>query len=586
MALPNYSPSGKILFGSVPWDGGYSNVRLYTSLEEQRADIAARMTLSSDSYTYIGRDRRLKVAIEADRLYRCNYCMYRNESITDGYIYCFVGDVRYINDHTSEITLDTDVFQTYLYGVDWQIPPCFIERETTPGEDARYMLTEEPPFPLIYVGDGVSRKTFGAGGFIVMTSARPERNDGVVDDVLNPQGYCARPIAMTVNKGIASGCAMYYFPIDTTAGGSEGMEAFLQGLTFAGSVESVVAIFTVPAFAASMCGGGGRVTVQGGTDAELSSQLDVPIPANRATLDGYAPRNAKLHYYPYSFAELGDGQGQRVQLRYELMGEAAGVRVKYALNPLCQAFAFPYGYRGIALDYDDGIVVKAGALGSWTNGAFQSWVGQNAGTIALTVAGVALAGLAGGTTLAAASSELEGLTAMEGHAHVDEADLASKVARQMGNARKGARTLGRAGAAAAGAAAGAVNASRQPTTTRGQVNGETLFSTGAQGVFINRMCVKAEVAQQIDQFFDRWGYAVERIEAVDITSRPSWNYVKTGGAAPRSLGAGAGPAAPFARGRGTPADALDAIRRAFDAGVTFWHDTASFGDYSRPNALG
>lgn len=586
MALPNYSPSGKILFGSVPWDSGYSNVRLYTSLEEQYGDIAARMTLSSDSYTYIGRNRRLKVAIEADRLYHCNYCMYRNESLTDGYIYCFVGDVKYINDHTSEITLDTDVFQTYLYGVDWQIPACFIERETTPGEDARYMLSEEPPFPLVYVGDGVSRKTFGVGGFIVMTSARPERNGNVVDDVLNPQGYYAKPIAMTVNKGIASGCAMYYFPVNTTAGGSEDMEAFLQELTFAGSVESIVAIFTVPAFAASMCGGGGRVTVQGGTDIELASQLDLPIPANKGTLNGYTPRNAKLRYYPYSFAELGDGQGQRVQLRYELMDETTSVRVKYALNPLCQAFAFPYGYRGIALDYDDGIVVKAGALGSWTNNAFQNWVGQNAGTIALTVAGVALAGLEGGTTLAAASSELGGLAAMEGFAHADGADLASKAARQMGNAGRGAKTLKGAGAAAAGGAAGMVNASKQPTTTRGQVNGETLFSTGAQGVFINRICVKAEVAQQIDQFFDRWGYAVERIEAVDITSRPSWNYVKTGGAAPRSLNAGAGPAAPFARGRGTPADALDVIRRAFDGGVTFWHNTATFGDYSQSNALG
>ena len=98
--------------------------------------------------------------------------------------------------------------------------------------------------------------------------------------------------------------------------------------------------------------------------------------------------------------------------------------------------------------------------------------------------------------------------------------------------------------------------------------------------------MKKEVAQQIDQFFDRWGYAVERIEAVNITSRPSWNYVKTGGAAPRSLNVGAGSTAPFTRGRGTPADALDVIRRAFDGGITFWHNTANFGDYSQSNALG
>ena len=160
-----------------------------------------------------------------------------------------------------------------------------------------------------------------------------------------------------------------------------------------------------------------------------------------------------------------------------------------------------------------------------------------------------------------------------------------KTDEAMSNMGTGAKTLKGAGASAAGGVAQMMNASHQPTTSRGQIEGNTLFSTSAQGVFAYRMVVKSQIAEQIDEFFDRWGYAVNSIEDVNITSRPSWNYVKTVGAAPKSLNGGAGSAAPFSRGRGTPAAALSIIRQAFDNGVTFWHTTSGFGNFKLANSL-
>lgn len=581
MSLPNYSPSGKILFGSVPWDNGYTNVRLYTSTSSQYTDIVSMMTLSSSNYTYIGRNRRIKVAIEADRLYHCNYCMYRNDSLTDGYIYCFITDVKYINDNTTEVTIETDVFNTYLYGTDWQIPACFIERETVPSEDSKYLFTDEPDFSLTYIADGTSREVFGLGGYIVMTTSTPATDATQIVPVTNPEGWYAKPHSMTFYKGIPCAHSMWFYPVSTTAGGSEAMEQMLFHLNYAGSASAVGAVFSIPSFASP----GKQGYISGTTrDIELDSQLDISLPSNKNTLDGYTPRNSKLHYYPYSFCEFGDGQGQRVQLRYELMRETY-LRCKYTISPVCKAFVFPYNYDGKALDYDNGIVVNAGALGSFQNSGFYNWMAQNSGTIALTMAGVALAGVSGGTSLAAASGELAGLTALEGAAHINEMDLAMKTGEAMTNMGTGAKTLKGAGATAAGGAAQMMNASHQPTTSRGQIEGNTLFSTSAQGVFAYRMVVKSQIAEQIDEFFDRWGYAVNSIEDVNITSRPSWNYVKTVGAAPKSLNGGAGSTAPFSRGRGTPAAALSVIRQAFDNGVTFWHTTSGFGNFKLTNSL-
>ena len=581
MALPNYSPSGRILFGSVPWDNGYTNVRLYTSLDSQYNDIASRMVLSSSDYSYIGRNRRLKVSIPADRLYHCNYCMYRNNSLTDGYIYCFITDVKYINDSTSEIALETDVFNTYLYGVDWQIPACFIERETVPSESNRYLLTDEPDFPLVYEVDTETHKWFNCGGFVVMTCAYPDKNDNIIEDILNPSGYYAKPAPIRAFKGIPNGCSFYYCPIDTSSGGSETLEQFLNELTYAGSIESVVAVFTIPDFATGQMSSAGFQGDSSGQDYAYDYTATFDAPGRGNTVDGYTPRNRKLLYYPYNFCRLTDYNGSVSDLRYELLGSNT-IALKYAVSPACQAIVAPQDYQGIT-NFDAGMVVACGAQGSWANNTFTTWLAQNAGAIALTVAGIALAGATGGTSLAAESKLLgeaatlrnAGYTAMAGLAEGDAAAAAAK----------GMKSLAAAGTAAGAGYAQLTSAAHQPTTTRGQTNYNVMFSTGVQGVHAQKVAVKAEIAQQIDQFFDRWGYAVERIESVNITSRPAWNYVKTGGAAPKSLNGSPGSSAPFTRGRGTPADALSVIRRAFDGGVTFWHTTSGFGDYSQANGV-
>lgn len=579
MAIPNYTPTGRILFGSVPWDNGYTHVRLYNGTSAQYEDIVSRMTVTSDDYTYIGRNRRIKVSIPADRLYHCNYCMYRNESLGTRWVYCFVTDVKYISDNCSEIQLETDVFQTYLYGVDWNVPACFIERETAPSNQTKYLFTNEPDFSLIYTVTAQTDRWFNAGGFVVMTCAQPKENSSIVDAVLNPGGWYADPAPVRAFKGIPNGCSFYYCPIDTTSGGSEALESFLNRLTWAGSIESVVAIFTVPDFAGTQLSYGFQ---------DDSSRQDTPyeyttyltMPARGDDVDGYTPRNQKLLYYPYNFCRVTDFNGSQSDLRYELMG-GYGLGIKYAVSPACQAIVLPTQYRGIA-DFDSGMVVACGAQGSWANNTFSTWLAQNAGMIALTVGGIALAGVSGGTSLALESRLLSEANTLRSAGYTAFAGLAESDAAAA--AAKGMKTLAAAGAAAGVGYQQMTSQSHQPTVTRGQTNYNVTFETGVQGVHAQRVCVKAPVAEQIDQFFDRWGYAVERIEQVNIRSRPTWNYVKTGGCAPTSYNVGAGSAAPFG-GNGTPAAALDVIRRAFDGGVTFWHTTSGFGDYSQDNSL-
>lgn len=602
MALPNYSPSGVIQFGSVPWSNDYGNVRLYTSLSEQSSDIASMMTIQSNSYSYIARERRLKVSIEADRLYHCNYCMYRNNSLTDGYIYCFISNVTYINDNTSEITLETDVFQTYLYGVDWRIPACYIERATVADDSEEYLYTTEPDFPLTYVIEDMTSLQFEVSGFIIVTAAYPETNDGIVG-VLNPDGYYAEVVEPMIFRGVANGCGIYWCPIlsetETESLTVFGLSRIVEGLESAGSADSIVAIYAVPDFVGDSFVNPGWISdaIDGDIFWQRETHSGTPdpdtyfqCPEQGTDIGGYTPHNAKLFAYPYNFLRVTDCNGSEMDLRFELFeGTDRYIRIFYELNNACKAIVAPNRYAGAGRGHYFNLTVDCGAHGSWTNDAYTTWLAQNSGTIALTLVGSVLAGAVGGASLAGASAALRGAQIVKAGvtgAHVNA--IGTRIA-----ARETASQLTEFGGQSilSGIAGGAsldaqvANASHLPTATRGQATPDLRWMLGIQGVYALRMSVKAEIAEQIDQFFDMWGYAVDRVEEVNITSRPYWNYVKTGGAAPRSTNIAAGTSAPFTRGRGTPAEALAIIKQVFDGGVTFWHTTSGFGDYSQDNTL-
>lgn len=585
MSLPNYSPSGKVMFGSVPWDNGYSNVRLYTSLESQYNDISSRMTISSDNYAYVGRNRTLKVSIEADRLYHCNYCMYRNASLTDGYIYCFVTDVRYVNDNTTEVTLETDVFNTYLYGVDWTIPACFIERETVPSESDRYLLTNEPDFDLTYVIDGKHDEWFRYGGSVAMTAAYPVSNSSLVDDILNPGGYYASPAPVKLGNGVPRGASFRFF--SNVGSVTEDMETFFNGMTEAGSVESVVSIFTIPDFITPSVGEHKFLNLDYAQDKPSDAQLTFDMPAWGTSLDGYTPHNRKMLYWPYTFMRLTDLNGSNADLRYELMRNDYRIAVKYEINPQCEALAYPVNYEGSTCAYDRGICASCGTQGSFSVSQYNEWLARNAGRVVGTAALGALLGVAGVNMAGVAQGLMVGVEGGTGivTAEAAQSAIAERALGEMLGTRAQSAMTGGAGMVG-GSVLESSNMRRMlPQTTRGTANDDIMWATGTQGVHAQRCVVKAELAQQIDQFFDTYGYNVNRVEAVNITSRPAWNYVKTGNAAPRSTNVGAGSTAPFMRGRGTPAAALNVIRKAFDGGITFWHSTSGYGDYSQSNSL-
>lgn len=600
MALPNYSPQGTILLGCVPWDNSYRNVRLYGSVGDQHTDIANRMTISTNDYVYVARNRRLKVSVHADRLYHINYCAFQNASLGSGWIYCFVTDVMYVNDQTTELTIETDVFQTYLYGTDWTLPPCFVERMSVASEDDKYMYTAEPDFNLVQKPYDVKQKLFSPGGFVIMTCEYPDQNDSLIETIINPTGFYGKPSPVKVLRGTVQGCGYYYIP--TLGSPDDELQNFLNGLTLAGAIDSVVAIFTVPSFASYKQQGWINTGASPDTPLEAQDTFNASprVGYLGSSVNHYTPRNRKLLYYPYTRLVVSDYNGNEGEYRFEWFGyaEGAGIpifNIKYAINPACQAIVVPNTYMNNAGFFSgQHITVNCGSQGSWSNNMYQTWLAQNAGKLAITGAAALVAGVAGGATMGTAAREISKANEFTRAARARGVQLTAAqqegVAGALANGEQtmkvGRQALAGSAMYAGSQATNLMYQAKQPTVQRGTTDYSLMFQTGVQGVFSARMQVIPEQAEYIDRFFDRFGYSVGAVETVDLNSRPYWNYVKTVDAAATSYNAATTETVPHSRGRGCPSDALAVINAALDGGCTFWHTTNSFGNFSLDNSIG
>ena len=87
-----------------------------------------------------------------------------------------------------------------------------------------------------------------------------------------------------------------------------------------------------------------------------------------------------------------------------------------------------------------------------------------------------------------------------------------------------------------------------------------------------RYTIKSQFAQRIDKYFDMYGYLTNTLKIPNLSNRPNWNYVKT-------IGLNIVPSASAS----VPQEDLQEIKSIFDNGVTLWHKTTTFLDYSQDN---
>ena len=154
--MPQLKQATEIYFFSgVPLDRNYKNVAMFKSKAHRDSLTAGspfapftRATFSMGLTTprpisfideFSGKIRILwSVGSTAD-IYTFNYLKFRNnyEPINNNtstnyrwhdWVYCFIDNIKYINNNTYEVYFTIDVFTTFQFGIAWSTTPQFIER--------------------------------------------------------------------------------------------------------------------------------------------------------------------------------------------------------------------------------------------------------------------------------------------------------------------------------------------------------------------------------------------------------------------------------------------------------------------------
>lgn len=87
-----------------------------------------------------------------------------------------------------------------------------------------------------------------------------------------------------------------------------------------------------------------------------------------------------------------------------------------------------------------------------------------------------------------------------------------------------------------------------------------------------------EYAAIIDDWFNRFGYKINRVKIPNQIGRRYWNYIQIGSS--ENIGY-----SPSNASRSVPASSMEIINTIYRNGTTIWHDHANIGNYSLNNTI-
>lgn len=560
--MANFTPQGIIRIGAVPFDNSYKHVRLFNNANEQANWFASRCStsLERDDYTYVRMSNSIKVPHNAESLYTKNYVMYRNANYGNKWFYAFITGVNYVNERTTELVLELDIMQTWMF--DYELEMAFVEREHVVDDVVGRHTNPEPEMPMVYTtADRYTDPDLADSWVIVQTNAIP-----VKSDELFSSGVAAQTKVGGWYNRVFSGCKYYAYQNTPDPEGNSAVKQLLEDINKAGAAESIANVFMFPK----------KLTPPVGSDQgvqEDTSAISYTRKFTRPTAlgAGYVPHNKKLLCYPYCFCQVDDNNGHVKQLMYEYW-DSCTLSVQSSIDPDATCIVAPQGYMGVGNNVGEALTFPLTARCSWNYSAYQTWAAQNSLGNALTVgsnAAMMLIPAARGIGAAAKALGVAGkYFGGTGKA------LSNKATRQAAR-DEAAAAIGTGGAVAVSQGASglsnfAAEYSRQtkiPDTVRGSASGNTLFANEYMTYNVSQIVLRKEYAVIMDGFLDMYGYQVDRVKVPTITSRPSWNYVKTQNADFHG---------------NVPADDMAQINSIFDKGVTFWH-IDSIGDYAANN---
>lgn len=517
---------------NVPLENDYKNTLYFGSKAEQQSYFQSKVTQKGmfNNVTYQRKDNFIRIDRQFDEVLQFNYVMYQNTAYSNKWFYAFITDVKYVNDGRTDIYIETDVMQTWMF--DYTVKQSFVEREhvkddtigvhTIPEnlELGEYIINEHRKDDALYPSNKIIM------GSTEVPSGEGEWTGGIYN-------------------GIYSG--VRYYAYDKT-----GITQALKYLADNGKIDAVSSIFLAPEFLQPQNGGGPI------TESEHAHNYTFWVP-KKYGLEGYEPKNNKLKTFPYCYLLVSNGNGGSAIYHYEYFEEHIQVdevteqtmdmcpfTVYGALTPGCSIRLIPSIYKGVQLPETEGLNLGKYPQCNWATDQYTNWLTQNGVNIASSIINAGASAIGG----AVMGSMVGGPFGTVGGAIAGGFSGLTQIAGTLQEMK---------------------NADRVPPQTQGNINCGDVVTASKHNTFnYYNMSIRKEYAQIIDKYFDLFGYKMNLVKVPNKAHRENYWYTKT---------------IDVNITGNIPNNDMNKIKACYNQGITFWRNASNIKDYSVSNGI-
>ena len=508
-------------------DNNYTHSINFANVYAQQAYFGGKVVKSFPAYSYLRKSWILKVEATMAEAAGWTYLFFRNSQREKIYYY-FITQIQYLNDNTVELSLELDVLQTYLF--EMNLKQCFIERQHTPTDN---------------IGENTIDEGLECGELDVYQEINGEFEEMciIVQSSISPEDCTEQTRVDFFSKvydSVWSGLGLWAVDITLAAG----LALKLADLEKWGYIDGIHNIWMYPKKFIDISDtwdSGKLFHPVMGFERQENEMLWHPV-SMEDIFQGYTPRNNKLYSYPFNMLYVTNNTGNTALYRFERFGGNATMEspefIYYgAMSPEASLKVVPVNYNGVMYNYDEGLTSGGFPTCAWDADAYKIWMAQNQNAQTVGMIG-------GGVGVVTGLMSL--FTGNIGGAFPGAVNSAMSIANILAQ-RKDMQV--------------------QPPQSRGTYSASVNVAAGYPTFTFQYKALTAEFARIIDDYFDMYGYKVNRHGIPSKNARQNYTYVKTIGCAV---------------GGNLCNEDRQKIAAIFDNGITWWNDGDSIGSYG-PN---
>lgn len=532
----------KLYLCSVPLEKDYTHTLYFANATAQYNYFYGQRKLSAENFSYQRKDNIIRFPADLDEILAagCNYVMYQNTAYSSKWFYAFITDMQYINDERTDIKIETDCIQTWLF--DYTLMPSFVEREHSIKDDVLEEQVDEGLEVGEYVCNGHIKSGFAGDDLSIVIGVTQDPNSNNVHGVLY--------------NNIYSGIRYYQFP----ASDYSAVNSFLAQYDGDPSADAIVCMFMAPRRLTgeqtdhSIVTGNTPTRMYINGESGEASDTNEILDLKNDLIEGMTPRNKKLLTYPYSYLLVSNNNGASAIFKYEqfytrsVTGVKTQIKPRFliegSLSPGCSIRLIPLYYHGISRYDEAGLNMGKFPVLNWTSDVYTNWLTQNSVNIALDVAsgvgqiiaGAALTGVTGGV-----GGAIGGGGIVSGFSQI------------------------------AGTLAEVNKMSMAPPQSSGNTNcGDAVTASGKNDFHFYKMTITREYMEILDDYFDMYGYKTNLVKVPYKAHRENWWFTKTIDVNIKGA---------------IPQGDMQVIKDCYNRGITFWRTPANIKNYSLSNSI-